>query len=201
MSISAATVRRTLKRDGYHGRHARKKFWVSETNRKKRLNFALLHRNQDQDFWKRVVFTDESNFNLFGCDGKQRVWRKRNEELNPRNLLPTIKHGGGSVMVWGSMSASGVGNLQIIEGVMDQFVYINILKNNLQTTVDKLGLGRNYIFQQDNDPKHTALNSRLWLLYNTPAQLHTPPQSPDVNPIEHLWSYLDKKLEKETSRV
>ncbi len=94
-------------------------------------------------------------------------------------------------MVWGFMNASGVGNLQIIEGVMEQFVYINILKNNLQLTVDKLGLGRNYIFQQDNDHKLTALNSRLWLVYNTLTQLHKPPQSEDIKGRKGFSTRLD----------
>lgn len=44
------------------------------------------------------------------------VWRQSNEELNIKNLRPTVKHGGGSIMVWGSMSAAGVANLQFIDG-------------------------------------------------------------------------------------
>ena len=64
--------------------------------------------------------------------------------------------------------ANGVGNLKIIDGIMDQYVYIDILKNNLQSSVEKMNLTEDYIFQQDNDPKHAAINTRLWLLYNTP---------------------------------
>ena len=58
----------------------------------------------------------------------------------------------------------------------------------------KMGLSRNeYYFQQDNDPKHTALDVKLWILYNT-KHLPTPPQSPDINLIENLWAYLDGKV-------
>lgn len=55
---------------------------------------------------------------------------KKNCELNPNNLIPTVKHGGGSVMVWGCMSAGGVGKLHFIEGTMNHQTYIAILKNN-----------------------------------------------------------------------
>ena len=124
------------------------------------------------------------------------VWRQKNTEMNPKHLRPTVKHGGGGVLVWGCMSASGVGNLHFIDGIMDHKMYIDILKTNLHPSAAKMDLEGNFIFQQDNDPKHTALNTKLWLLHNVPKQLNTPPQSPDINPIEHLWQLLDTKIRK-----
>lgn len=56
------------------------------------------------------------------------MWRKRGEHLNPKNVIRTVKHGGGNMLVWGCMSASGVGNLVFIDGKMDQHLYIDILK-------------------------------------------------------------------------
>jgi transposase len=194
--VCANTIRNTCKKYGYHGRVARKKFWVSNVNRQKRLDFAKKHRFKKEDFWNQVIFSDESKYNIFGSDGRRMVWRKKNTEMQPQNLVPTVKHGGGSVMVWGCMSAAGVGKLHIIEGIMDHKMYIRILKDNLSASAEKLGLQGTYIFQQDNDPKHTAQNTKLWLLYNTPEQLKTPPQSPDMNPIEHLRKVLDDAIRK-----
>ena len=79
---------------------------------------------------------------------------------------------------------------------MDCWVYLEIIKNNLKSDAAKIKLGNNWIFQQDRDPKHTAYVVKSWLLYNVPKQLHSPPQSPDFNPIEHAWNYLGRKVRK-----
>ncbi|GFX23849.1 putative smar5 [Trichonephila clavipes] len=89
------------------------------------------------------------------------------------------------------MTATGVENVVIIDGIMNQYSYLNILKNNLSQNASKLRLDESFPFQQDNDPKHTARVVRKWLLYNVRKQVKTPPQSPVLNPIEHLWDYLD----------
>ena len=98
-------------------------------------------------------------------------------------------------MVWGCMS-SGLGELVFIEEIMDKFIYLRILKENLKQNVKKLVLGNNYYFQYDNDPKHTADIVRAWIVWNTPHTLRTPPPSPDVNPIENIWKELRARVAK-----
>ena len=83
------------------------------------------------------------------------------------------------------MTAQGIGKLTFIDGIMNQYVYLSILKNIFHASVQKMGLDvNNYHFQQDNDHKHTAYDVKLLVLYNT--KYTTAPQSPDLNPIENL---------------
>ena len=70
--------------------------------------------NKDMDFWKRVLWFDESKFNLFGADGKVMAWRESREEFQPACTMPTVKHGRGNVKVWGCFAWNRVGNLAFI---------------------------------------------------------------------------------------
>ncbi|GFY09625.1 transposable element Tcb1 transposase [Trichonephila clavipes] len=162
-SVSAETVRNMIRHAGYSSRVARKKPFISLQNQKKHLEFAKTHQLKTDNFWKKVIF---SKFNIFGSDGRRTVWRKPNTALDPKNLRPTVKHGGGSVIVWGCIASNGVGNFVFIDGIMDHKLYIDILNNNLKESVKKLGLDGNFIFQQGNDPKHTARNVKMWCLFH-----------------------------------
>ena len=71
-------------------------------------------------------------------------------------------------MVWGCMSANGVGNLVFIDGILNQYGYINILKENLIPSAEKLGIRSTFKLYADNDPKHNSLNAKTWDLYNCP---------------------------------
>ena len=193
-SCSAETIRRVLREHDFNGRVARKKPFISKKNQICRLKFAQEHVCKTHDFWNTVIFSDESKFNIFGSDGMSYVWRKKNRELNKENLRATVKHGGGSVMVWGCMSSAGVGNLEFIEGTMDKNMYLNILRSNLLQSAENLGIKEKFRFYQDNDPKHKAAVVQSWLIWNCPHLMTPPAQSPDMNVIENLWALLDKNI-------
>lgn len=196
IKVSRQTLSRELHNAGLRSTTKKKKPAISQKNRKERLAFAKSHKDWTVDDWKRVVFSDETKINRFGSDGKSWTWIREGERsLQPRNVKATIKGGGGSLMVWGCITAGGVGYLADIEGIMDQNLYLDILKTDLRKTIDWYGIDEEkMIFMQDNDPKHTAKKVKNYLSEQEFKLLSWPAQSPDLNPIENCWSYLKAQL-------
>ncbi len=84
-----------------------------------RLKFA----NDSEQNWVKVLWTDETKIELFDINSTRRVWRRRNAAYDPKDTIPTVKHGGGNIMLWGCFSAKGTGQLHRIKGTMDGAMY------------------------------------------------------------------------------
>uniref|UniRef100_A0AAY5KWW1 Transposase Tc1-like domain-containing protein n=1 Tax=Esox lucius TaxID=8010 RepID=A0AAY5KWW1_ESOLU len=102
-----------------------------------RLKFANDHLDDPEEEWEKVMWSDETKIELFGLNSTRRVWRKK-DEYNPKNTVPTVKHGGGNIILWVCFSAKGTGRLHRIEGRMDGAMYHEILANNLLPSVRAL---------------------------------------------------------------
>ena len=103
-----------------------------------------------------MLWSDKTKMELFGLKPKHYIWRKPNTAHHPKNTIPTVKYGGGSIMLWGCFSSAGTGALVRIEVNMDEAKYRKIPEENLLPSSRKLKLGQKFTFQHDNDPKHTA---------------------------------------------
>ncbi len=178
VKASRATTHRRVKEFGYRCRQRRL------TWEKNNLTVAQ---------WSKVLFSDESKFCIsFGNQGPG-VWRKGGEAHSPSRLKSSVKFPQ-SVMIWGTMSSAGVGQLCFLKTNVTAPVYQNILEHFMLPSSDQLFKDADFIFQQDLAPAHTAKSTKSWLNDHGVGVLDWPANSPDLNPIENLWSIVKRKM-------
>ena len=140
----------------------------------------------------RIVWTDEKRFSLDGPNGYARMWWEEGGEMD-QSHVKVDRFGERGVMVHLAFSCSGLLAVNRIVGTLDGDGYRRLLHEDVLPGVGAVH-GRKFILQHDNAPPHTSETVRLYLEHRNVEVLDWPPYSPDLNPVETMWSIISRRL-------
>ncbi|CAG2213127.1 unnamed protein product [Mytilus edulis] len=180
--VSETTIKRARQRLGWKHSPTQYCQMVREVNKPKRVNYAL-ECIINRETFDNVIFTDETTVKI--QSSTRYSFRKEGEETQAKGK-PKHPY---QVHVWGGISRQGPTGLYIFTGIMDSVFYQEILNEQLLPFIqEKYPNGHRLV--QDNDPKHVSRSTKQWMQDNNVNHWVTPPESPDLNPIENIWAAL-----------
>ncbi|GFV67211.1 transposable element Tc3 transposase [Trichonephila clavipes] len=198
--ISRFTVARRLHGGGLFARRPvrRPVRPLTPAHRRRRSLWRREPRNLRDSEWGRVLFKDESRFSLSSDSHRILIWRERGSRNHPSNIIERDRYGGCGVLVWGGIMLGRRTDFHIFDaGSVNGTRYCNeILLPYVRLFRDAMGL--QFLFMDDNAPCHCTVAAEQLLESEDIERMDWPARSPDLNPIEHVWDFLGRRLAART---
>ncbi|GFW10010.1 transposable element Tcb2 transposase [Trichonephila clavipes] len=196
--ISRFTVARRLHSGGLFTRRPVRFVPLTPAHRRRRSLWGREHRNGRDNEWGQGLFTDESRFSLSSDSHRILICRERGNRNHPSNIIERERNGGHGVLVWGGIMLGSCTDLHIFDaGSVNGTRYC---KEILLPYVRRFrgAMGLQFLFVDDNAPCHCRVAAEKVLESEDIERMDWPARSPDLNPIEHVWDFLGKRL---TARI
>lgn len=188
LEISKPTIANSLKDLGYHPIKPANIPKLTQEHKDQRISYCL---NHSKDKFSNVIFTDEVFFQLH--NNKEVVWFRPTEdqkrpEYEKSNNRTHLK-------IWGAISRKKKFELLIFNGTLKWDSYLELLNDGgfFEDANKAYGI-KKWRFMQDNAKPHIKQEVKEFLITQCTEIITHPPCSPDLNPIEHLWGWIKKKL-------
>ncbi|KFM64646.1 Transposable element Tcb2 transposase, partial [Stegodyphus mimosarum] len=196
--VSARTIGSRLQQSGLSARRALLRLSLTQNHRRPRRQWCDERRMRTTE-WNEIVFTDESRFCLQHHNGRIRVWRHRGERMLNSCVMHRHTDLAPGIMVWGGIGYHSRNPLVRISGTLNSQRYIcEVLEPVFLPYLQGLPT---VIFQQDNARPHVARIVQGFFVNLQIELLPWPARSPDLSPIEDMWSMVAERLTQITSQA
>lgn len=191
LDISPSTIRRRLFDINFINVRPAKKTVLTPAHRDDRVGYALQYLVEPIEFWENVIAMDEKTFSS-SADGRRMVWRPKGERLNQDFVVEEHHSGRITCGFWGFISTLGVGEVVEINARMNAEQYVYILDNHFLPNARRILPVRQFEeikVIEDHSAVHRAHRTEMWYERHPEiTRLPHPAKSPDLNPIENVWS-------------
>ncbi|KAJ8254683.1 hypothetical protein GJAV_G00196010 [Gymnothorax javanicus] len=195
-NVSQHTVHRALLRMGLRRRRSVSVRMLTPDHHQQRLQWAQEHQDWTLEQWKKVVWSDESQFVLHHVDGRVRVRRLPGTEVPAGGAVGKIPAGGEKVTLWAMFCWESLGPIVHLEASLTPDAYLNIVADQVHPFMATVFPDGDGFFQQDGGPCCTAQSVQEWFEEHDAEfkLLPWPPNSPDLNPLVNLWGLLEQQV-------